>query len=72
MFANVTEPKKLQELMDNMREKQQYTIELFSLGFEYMIVQKQKKKPAYADGLLSKLDLDLEMIFAIDHKMLLP
>ena len=44
-----------------MREKATgYTDELFSLGFEvHVIVNETEKARAYADGLLSKLDLDL-------------
>ena len=53
--------KKLQELMDNMREKAavyQRTVQ-FGLRVHVIVRETEKEARAYADGLLSKLDLDL-------------
>ena len=53
--------KKLQELMDNMREKAavyERTVQ-FGLRVHVIVRETEKEACAYADGLLSKLDLNL-------------
>ena len=61
--------KKLQELMDNMREKAAVYERTVQFGLEYMsLFVKQKKKPVHMlMDYCQSLILILGMIFAIDH-----